>query len=124
GTGAYTTGILIAHLNWPWLIASLAGGLGAAVVAFLIGWPCLRLKGPYFAIAMLGLNEVLRVIASYFEGLTGGGLGLSLPTLHASVPIYYAMGLVALLVTALTYVIITSRFGLRLMTSREDEGPA
>ena len=44
---------------------------------------------------MLGLNEVLRVVVSYFEGLTGGGNGLSLPTLHASVPIYYAMGLVA-----------------------------
>jgi branched-chain amino acid transport system permease protein len=73
---------------------------------------------------MLGLNEVLRVIVSYYEGLTGGGSGLSMPTLHASVPIYYAMGLVALLVTALTYVIITSRFGLRLMTIREDEGAA
>ena len=93
----------------------------AVVLAFVIGWPCLRLKGPYFAIAMLGLNEVLRVAASYFEGLTGGGLGLSLPTLDASVRIYYAMGLVALAVTALTYVIVTSRFGLRLMTIREDE---
>ena len=99
GMGAYTAGILIVKL----------------------GWPCLRLKGPYFAIAMLGLNEVLRVAVSYFEGLTGGGSGLSLPALYASVPIYYAMGLVALAVTALTYVIITSRFGLRLMTIREDE---
>jgi ABC-type branched-subunit amino acid transport system permease subunit len=40
------------------------------------------LKGPYFAIAMLGLNEVLRALVSYFEGLTGGGFGLSLPTLR------------------------------------------
>jgi branched-chain amino acid transport system permease protein len=70
---------------------------------------------------MLGLNEVLRVAVSYYEGLTGGGNGLSLPTLHASVPIYYVMGLVAAGVTLLTYVIITSRFGLRLMTIREDE---
>jgi len=99
-------------------------GMGAYTTAILVtklGWPCLRLKGPYFAIAMLGLNEVLRVIVSYYEGLTGGGSGLSMPTLHASVPIYYAMGLVALLVTALAYVIVTSRFGLRLMTIREDE---
>jgi branched-chain amino acid transport system permease protein len=93
----------------------------AAVLALVIGWPCLRLKGPYFAIAMLGLNEVLRVIASYYEGLTGGGNGLSLPTLYASVEIYYAMGLVAAAVTLVTYVILTSRFGLRLMTIREDE---
>ena len=70
---------------------------------------------------MLGLNEVLRVAASYYEGLTGGGNGLSLPTLYASVQIYYVMGLLALAVTGLTYVIVTSRFGLRLMTIREDE---
>ncbi len=121
GMGAYTAGILIAKLGWPWLGASLAGGIMAMVLALVIGWPCLRLKGPYFAISMLGLNEVLRVAVSYYEGLTGGGSGLSLPTLYASVQIYYVMGLLALAVTALTYVIITSRFGLRLMTIREDE---
>jgi branched-chain amino acid transport system permease protein len=121
GTGAYAGAILMTRLDLPWAWASLAGGVAAAVLALVIGWPCLRLKGPYFAIAMLGLNEVLRVAASYFEGLTGGGLGLSLPTLHASVPLYYAMGLVALAVTALTFAIVTSRFGLRLMTIREDE---
>src|SRR5215470_8113756 len=121
GMGAYTAGILIAKLGWPWLLASLAGGLGAVVLALVIGFPCLRLKGPYFAIAMLGLNEVLRVAVSYFERLTGGGSGLSLPALYASVPIYYAMGLTAAAVTALAYVIVTSRFGLRLMTIREDE---
>ena len=54
------------------------------MLALLIGYPCLRLKGPYFAIAMLGLNEVLRALVSYFEGLTGGGNGLSLPTLDAT----------------------------------------
>jgi branched-chain amino acid transport system permease protein len=121
GMGAYTTGVLIARHGWAWLTAALAGGVMAAALAVIIGWPCLRLKGPYFAIAMLGLNEVLRVLTSYFEGLTGGGLGLSLPTLDASLPIYYAMGAVAAGVTALAHVIVTSRFGLRLMTIREDE---
>ena len=120
GMGSYTTAILVVKgVAWP--LAALGGGVMAVVLAFVIGWPCLRLKGPYFAIAMLGLNEVLRVMASYFEGLTGGGLGLSLPTLDASVRIYYAMGLVAVAVTGLTYLIVTSRFGLRLMTIREDE---
>ncbi len=121
GMGAYTAGILIARADWPWLVACLAGGVAAMLFALLIGFPCLRLKGPYFAISMLGLNEVLRVVVSYWESLTGGGNGLSLPTLHASVPIYYAMGATAALVTALTFVIVTSRFGLRLMTIREDE---
>jgi branched-chain amino acid transport system permease protein len=120
GMGSYATAILVVKgVAWP--LAAIAGGVMAVALAFVIGWPCLRLKGPYFAIAMLGLNEVLRVMASYFEGLTGGGLGLSLPTLDASVRIYYAMGLVAVAVTGLTYLIVTSRFGLRLMTIREDE---
>jgi branched-chain amino acid transport system permease protein len=121
GAGAYAGAILIAKAGWPWLPAALAGGAAACVLALVIGYPCLRLKGPYFAIAMLGLNEVLRALTSYFEGLTGGGSGLSLPTLHATVPIYYAMALAAAGVTLLTYLIITSRFGLRLMTIREDE---
>jgi branched-chain amino acid transport system permease protein len=121
GIGSYATAVLITKAAWPWLPAALGGGVAAAVLALVIGYPCLRLKGPYFAIAMLGLNEVLRVLVSYFEGLTGGGFGLSLPTLHATLPIYYVMGATAAAVTLLTYVIITSRFGLRLMTIREDE---
>jgi branched-chain amino acid transport system permease protein len=121
GAGAYATGILINSAGWPWSAAALAGGAAGAVLALLIGVPCLRLKGPYFAIAMLGLNEVLRALVSYFEGLTGGGSGLSMPTLHATVPIYYAMGVTAAVLVGMTYLVITSRFGLRLMTIREDE---
>ena len=120
GTGAYTASLLV-NAGMPWPLACLSGGGAGALLALIIGWPCLRLKGPYFAIAMLGLNEVMRVIVSYAEGLTGGGNGLSLPTLDASRSIYYAMGLVAAAVTAVTYAIVTSRFGLRLMTIREDE---
>jgi len=121
GAGAYTAGILIASIGWSWPLSALAGGVAAGVLALLIGWPCLRLKGPYFAIAMLGLNEVLRALVSYFERLTGGGNGLSLPTLDATVPIYYAMALTAVAVTLGARLIIASRFGLRLMTIREDE---
>ena len=121
GAGAYAGAILVASAGWPWPLAALAGGAAAVVLAVVIGYPCLRLKGPYFAIAMLGLNEVLRALVSYFEGLTGGGNGLSLPTLDASVSIYYVMGVLAVVVTAMSWLIVTSRFGLRLMTIREDE---
>jgi len=121
GAGAYAGALLVASAGWPWPLAALAGGAAAVLLAVAIGYPCLRLKGPYFAIAMLGLNEVLRALVSYFEGITGGGNGLSLPTLDASVPIYYVMGVLALVVTGLSWLIVTSRFGLRLMTIREDE---
>ncbi|MBI2358368.1 MAG: branched-chain amino acid ABC transporter permease, partial [Deltaproteobacteria bacterium] len=121
GTGAYTAAILIGKAGWHWFPASLTGSVTAAGLALIIGYPCLRLKGPYFAIAMLGLNEVVRALVSYFENFTGGGNGITLPPIVSIQPVYYAMGGVALAVVILTWRIITSRFGLRLISIREDE---
>lgn len=121
GVGTYTAALLITKAGWHWLPAGLAGCGPAMLLALLIGYPCLRLKGPYFAISMLGLNEVVRALVSYFEGFTGGGSGISLPPIVATVPVYYAMGAVALAVVLVTYLIVTSRFGLRLLSIREDE---
>ena len=121
GIGTYTAALLITKAGWHWLPAGLAGSIPAMLLALVIGYPCLRLKGPYFAISMLGLNEVVRALVSYFEGFTGGGSGISLPPIVATVPVYYAMGAIALTVPLVTYFIITSRFGLRLLSIREDE---
>lgn len=124
GVGAYTAAILITKAGWHWLPAAAAGALPAMALALAIGYPCLRLKGPYFAISMLGLNEVVRALVSYFEDFTGGGNGISLPPDAENGPVYYAMGGVALAVTALTWWVVRSRFGLRLIAIREDETAA
>ena len=121
GTGAYTAAILVSKVGWHWLPASLMGSITAASLALLIGYPCLRLKGPYFAISMLGLNEVVRALVSYFDRLTGGGSGITLSPMNSILPLYYAMGGVALAGLVITYWIITSRFGLRLLSIRENE---
>jgi len=121
GMGAYTGALLISRLGVHWLLASGAGGGMAALLAAAIGWPCLRLKGPYFAIAMLGLNEVMRIIASSWESLTKGGTGITLPPVLNIVPLYFAMGLTALGVACLSRAIVRSKFGLRLIAIREDE---
>ena len=121
GTGAYTAAILISKAGWHWLPAALLGSVTAPCLALIIGYPCLRLKGPYFAIAMLGLNEVVRALVSYFDGLTGGGSGITLSPMTSILPLYYAMGGIALAGLLITYWIITSRFGLRLISIREDE---
>ena len=121
GTGAYTAAILITKVGWHWLPASLMGSVTAAILALLIGYPCLRLKGPYFAISMLGLNEVVRALVSYFDRLTGGGSGITLSPMNSLLPLYYAMGGVALTGLVITYLILTSRFGLRLLSIRENE---
>jgi hypothetical protein len=61
------------------------------LLALVIGYPCLRLKGPYFAISMLGLNEVVRALVSYFE-TSPAAAPASAPPIVATVPVYYAMG--------------------------------
>src|ERR687888_337261 len=67
------------RLQWEWWLACLAGGLLCTVLGVVIGWPALRLRGPYFAIALLGLSEVGRIVAVVWEPVTRGGLGISLP---------------------------------------------
>src|SRR5918996_3945102 len=61
GIGAYACAILVADYGWHWLASLGAGAVVAGVVAVAIGYPVLRLKGPYFAIAMLGAAEGTRV---------------------------------------------------------------
>src|SRR5919108_3292156 len=48
GIGAYACAILVADHGWPWLATLAAAAMVAAVVAVAIGYPVLRLKGPYF----------------------------------------------------------------------------
>lgn len=77
--GAYTTANLyLFHGISPW-IALLPAALLAALVSAVVSWPTFRLKGPFFAIATMAMNEVAFVLANYFEGLTGGPQGLILP---------------------------------------------
>jgi branched-chain amino acid transport system permease protein len=124
GIGAYACAILVADHGWPWIPTLVVGALVAGAVAVAVGYPVLRLKGPYFAIAMLGLAEGTRVIATVWDGLTHGGLGISLPSRETSMPTYHAMLVLMLLTIVVAYAVGHSRFGIRLSAIREDEGAA
>ncbi|MBI4307541.1 MAG: branched-chain amino acid ABC transporter permease [Chloroflexi bacterium] len=121
GVGAYTAALLITRSNAAWPLAALAGGVLAMVVAVPIGLVTLRLKGPYFAVATLGLVEVFQITATAWEPVTRGGKGIYLPPILDISAVYYAMALAALVAIALNFMVATSRFGLRLLTIREDE---
>jgi branched-chain amino acid transport system permease protein len=121
GTGAYTAAILIVRLQWYWIPAALLGGLTAVLLALVIGLPCLRLKGPYFAIAMLGLSQVLRIVVLLWDSMTQGGSGIYLPPAKAITPYYYGMVTVALVTSGVAALVARSQFGLRLLAIREDE---
>lgn len=77
GLGAYLSGILTATYGWnPWLAmptaAIVVGGL-----AGLIGFPILKLKGHYLAMATLGLGIIIYIVFNETVDLTGGPSGLS-----------------------------------------------
>ncbi len=64
------------HLHTDFLTATIVAGIVAAIFAFLIGWPVLRLSGDYLAIASLGFAEVIRIWANNAISITNGPLGL------------------------------------------------
>lgn len=124
GLGGYTTALLIVTWHWPWGAAVLAGGALAGLLALPVGAAMLRLRGPYFAIGMLGLSRVLERVALGWDSLTHGGRGLYLPPAADMKGIYYAAGLVLLALIVGTAVLENSSFGLRLLAIREDETSA
>lgn len=120
GIGAYTTAILV-RAGVPMAVTLMPGALLAAGYGVLWGWPCLRLRGPFFAIATIGVSEATRLIALSWESVTGGATGLTLPIGGASplAAYHWALGLAAatLVVSAR---VRRSRLGLGLSCVRED----
>ncbi|MBI3513454.1 MAG: branched-chain amino acid ABC transporter ATP-binding protein/permease [Proteobacteria bacterium] len=77
GLGAYVTGILGSQLAWSFPATFALSIALPVVLAALIALPVLRLESHYFALATLGIAQVLLLIAIKWEGLTGGPNGLS-----------------------------------------------
>ncbi|MDE0369942.1 MAG: branched-chain amino acid ABC transporter permease [bacterium] len=127
GIGAYTTAILMSlqtngpQIGWSAPPAIILGAVVAGVLAAAIGRATMRLKGPYFSIALLGTFVAVREIVRVSGGITGGGVGLTLPP-YLNRPLFYyiELALVAGLV-ALTWWLRGTRFGAALVAIREDE---
>ncbi|MDD3828937.1 MAG: branched-chain amino acid ABC transporter ATP-binding protein/permease [Anaerolineae bacterium] len=128
GIGAYTTALLLSNLGWTPFGTAPLGGLMAAVFALVVGYPCLRLRGPYFTLVTLVLNmSVLIVVLNL--GWTGAATGLWLPTLPykpaMSRSVFYeVMLLLMLIVIFIAYRVENSRLGKGLVAVREDEDMA
>ncbi|WP_233272768.1 branched-chain amino acid ABC transporter permease [Paraburkholderia acidisoli] len=76
GVGSYISALLTMKAGWPVFPAMLAGGVGA-VVASVAMLPALRLKGPYFALAILAYAQIFRILATEWTSMTNGPAGLS-----------------------------------------------
>jgi len=120
GVGAYTSTMLLVRLGLtPWL-GMIAGGLVAAALSQLIGYPSFRLKGHYFVIATIVLAEIVHILFVNWRWV-GGAVGITLPLLpeslinvqfHSSnIPYYYISLALLASVMGVTYLITKTRPG-------------
>jgi branched-chain amino acid transport system permease protein len=125
GTGAYTAGIFVSELGISAWWGMAFGGIVAMVFALLVGWVCFRLRGPYFALATLAGGEIFRLVATNWESLTGGMVGiLTIQTFRSKIPYYYiALGLAALCIYVIE-VVMKSKWGFYFLSIREDQDAA
>ncbi len=132
GIGGYVGFYLLSELGWSLWPSMLAGGLAAAILAFLLGKAILRLRGAYFALATIGVNQAVLAFVRNFDPF-GGPVGM---TLHFSTYqqyggaskalelSFYIMVGITLLTILVSYLVRTSKFGLGLLAIREDEDAA
>ena len=78
GVGAYVSSMLFVSANVPPPLGMLAGGTIAAAMALLVGWPCFRLSGHYYAIATVVVQEIGFLLALNWEFI-GGASGVYIP---------------------------------------------
>lgn len=122
GIGAYTTAILMQpEHGWNFWATLPVAAVIAGAVAALVGWPALRLKGAYFAIATWALAEAVREFTTVVD-FTGGSGGLTTPILADDNFFYYTMLGAAAIAFALCYLLLErSRFGFRVKAVRDNE---
>ena len=128
GLGAYTAGLVMVRGQASFWTGLALGAVVCGLYAVVIGVPLLRLRGHYFAIATLGMNEATRAIVENLR-FTGGGMGLSLPILPGDADavnryVYLLMlGLLAVAV-GVTVALSRSRLGYGCRAIRFDEEAA
>lgn len=139
--GAYVTALLILPVDMkervfylepmvPWLAnvhwggtlgfiaALLVAGVITAFFAFLIGFPVLRLKGDYLAIATLGFSEIIRIVFTNTQTLTNGSTGIK--GIPDTANIWFTYITMALCIVFMARLMKTS-YGRSMKAIRDDE---
>lgn len=121
--GAYCFAILAGTYDVHPYLAIAASGALCGLCGLLLGLPSLRLPGFYFAMATLAFALIVTELSLALDGLTGGGIGLSVPTFPAPFDtpggLYYLCALSALLVTWLSWNIARRMWGRGLISVRD-----
>jgi len=129
GLGAYISGILTTTYGYnPWLAMAMASA-SVGVLAFAIGFPILKLKGHYLAMATLGLGIIVYIFLNEAFDITGGPSGLSgIPNLYIGSFVfdndlknYYLIWGFTLTIILLSVNLVHSRIGRALRAIHDSE---
>ncbi len=129
GLGAYTTTVLLTQFGInPWL-GMLAGCILSVCLAVIVGFPCFRLQGHYFAIATIAVGEVMLLIFTNWE-FVGAAVGIYLPIVEESflnfafhstkTPYYYIILVMMLIAIGVSYVVEKNRLGYYFRAIKDD----
>ena len=129
GLGAYISGIITTRFPVDPFSVIILAAVSAGALAFVIGFPILKLKGHYLAMATLGFGIIMYIFFNETVGLTGGPSGLSgIPNLHIGSLIfdndlnnYYLVWLFTLVVMLLSINLSQSRIGRALRAINDSE---
>ena len=132
GFGGYVGLYFVNEHDWSIWAGMLVGGISSGVLAFLLGKAILRLRGAYFALATIGINEAMKALVNNLD-IFGGPIGM---TLNFSVykayggaakalgMAFYIMVGLAFAALIISHIVRTSKFGLGLQAIRENEDAA
>jgi branched-chain amino acid transport system permease protein len=137
GIGGYVSTLLFINTGLtPW-VGMLVGAVAATGVGVLVGWPCFRLRGPYFALTTIAFAEILRIWTDNTEEIFGielrGAQGLSVPLkghvpalfqFDGKVPYFYIILAMLAGVMLVTWWMERSRMGYYLKAIRGDQDAA
>jgi branched-chain amino acid transport system permease protein len=132
GLGGYICVDLVTRWHWPLVAAGPMAGAAVSLLALVFGSGILRLRGAFFALATIGVNEAVRQFVANFEPW-GGATGIYLSfdayeplggPMAALWTVYFLLVGVMVLSLLLSYAIKTSKFGLGLLAIGQNEDAA
>lgn len=124
GLGGYGVAMATSLWNLPPLVGVLLGGIFSALLALGMSFPTLRLRGAYFAIATLGIEQAIFVIFENWP-YVNEATGLTLPLSdYQPIQSYYTLLIVAALTVATLTIVMRSKLGMALSAIRQEEETA
>lgn len=122
GLGAYTSGILMVQFGVPWWLTVVPAGLVGGIAGAIASIPALRgVRLFYLAIMTLAFGELMRWTYIRWEVLTGGSMGMAVPTATTDRSRFYLFLALVTLVVFVTDRGLRSRFGRAFLAIKDNE---